>query len=86
MLYDEAQHVIGLKNIFAVRILDADGSDRTDNYAIGYDYGTLTVTPRAVVIATATDKKVYDGTPLENGGCFDSGKGTYCLLYTSRCV
>ena len=80
VLYDEAQHVIGLENIFAVRILDADGTDRTDNYAIGYDYGTLTVTPRAVVIATATDKKVYDGTPLENGGCFDSGKGTYELV------
>ena len=80
VLYDEAQHVIGLENIFAVRILDADDTDRTDNYAIGYDYGTLTVTPRAVVIATATDKKVYDGTPLENGGCFDSGKGTYELV------
>ena len=80
VLYDEAQHVIGLKNIFAVRILDADDTDRTDNYAVGYDYGTLTVTPRAVVIATATDKKVYDGTPLENGGCFDSGKGTYELV------
>ena len=80
VLYDEAQHVIGLENIFAVRILDADDTDRTDNYAIGYDYGTLTVTPRAVVIATATDKKVYDGTPLENGGCFDSGKGTYDLV------
>ena len=80
VLYDEAQHVIGLENIFAVRILDAGDTDRTDNYAIGYDYGTLTVTPRAVVIATATDKKVYDGTPLENGGCFDSGKGTYELV------
>ena len=80
VLYDEAQHVIGQENIFAVRILDADDTDRTDNYAIGYDYGTLTVTPRAVVIATATDKKVYDGTPLENGGCFDSGKGTYELV------
>ena len=80
VLYDEVQHVIGLENIFAVRILDADDTDRTDNYAIGYDYGTLTVTPRAVVIATATDKKVYDGTPLENGGCFDSGKGTYELV------
>ena len=72
----------GTVNKLTVAVYD-DAEDVTANYEIAYDAdgaGILTVTPRAVVIATATDEKVYDGTPLENGGCFDSGKGTYELV------
>ena len=69
VLYDEAQHVIGLENIFAVRILDADGTDRTDNYAVGYDYGTLTVTPRPIKVRSDSAEKVYDAASLTAHGC-----------------
>lgn len=41
------------------------GSDNvTDNYIITYEYGTLTVTPRPVVVYITDAAKVYDGTPL----------------------
>ena len=37
------------------------------NYEIrSYDYGTLRVTPRPIVVTTATDTKIYDGEPLSN--------------------
>ncbi len=36
----------------------------TSNYEITYEYGTLTVSKRAITIAPVDVKKVYDGTPL----------------------
>jgi len=44
-----------------------DGSlETTENYLISYVKGTLKVTPRPITIETATDTKIYDGTPLWN--------------------
>lgn len=47
-------------------IHDQDSNDVTYNYAITYDYGILKIIPRNLVISTASDSKVYDGTPLTN--------------------
>ena len=38
--------------------------DVTENYEIAYRYGTLTILPRPVTIATADAEQTYDGTPL----------------------
>ena len=37
--------------------------------------GKLTITPRSVKLTSATDEKVYDGTPLTNGAVTVSGDG-----------
>lgn len=50
--------------IFAVR--GGAEADTTGNYIISYTYGTLTVTKRKIIIATASDTKEFDGTPLIN--------------------
>ena len=42
------------------------------NYEITYEYGTLTVTPRMIVIKTSSAHKIYDGTPLMNTENFES--------------
>lgn len=42
------------------------------NYKITYEYGTLTVTPRMIVIKTSSAHKIYDGTPLMNTENFES--------------
>ena len=43
------------------------GTDVTANYAINKVAGTLTVTKAPLTITTASDSKVYDGTPLTAG-------------------
>ena len=53
-----------------------DGKDITDNYTFGDSAdGTLTVTKRSVVLTSASDEKVYDGTPLTNSEITVSGDG-----------
>ncbi|MBQ6342201.1 MAG: DUF11 domain-containing protein [Anaerolineaceae bacterium] len=47
-----------IRNIF--------GEDVTDNYAITYVDGTLTVTKKTITITAGGGTKVYDGTPLTN--------------------
>ena len=54
------------KNTFAVEIVDENGKDVLYNYKIEYLYGDLVVAPRPITIRTASDMKVYDGTPLRN--------------------
>ncbi|MCH5148502.1 MAG: hypothetical protein J1G05_03960 [Clostridiales bacterium] len=51
-------------NVLEITIISLDNEIVTDNYAIEYVYGTLTVSPRRIVVITADDSKVYDGTPL----------------------
>lgn len=46
------------------RVLSADGVDVTENYAINYKFGKLTVTKRPIKITTLSAEKVYDGEPL----------------------
>ena len=45
-------------------IVNRGSTNVTDNYVITYEYGTLTVIPRPVVIIITDATKVYDGTPL----------------------
>ena len=54
----------------AAKIVNANGDDVTDNYAIKYVDGQLTVTANdaAVVIEAASDSKKYDGSALTNDG------------------
>lgn len=47
-------------------IIMSGQKDVTSNYRITTETGTITVLPRPVIIETATDEKVYDGTPLTN--------------------
>ncbi|MCH5143062.1 MAG: hypothetical protein J1G07_05100 [Clostridiales bacterium] len=51
-------------NVLEITIISVNNEIVTDNYAIEYVYGTLTVLPRRIVVITADDSKVYDGTPL----------------------
>ncbi|MDE7265481.1 MAG: hypothetical protein K2N52_04335, partial [Clostridia bacterium] len=44
--------------------ITADGKDLTPNYEITYDYGTLKVTQRPIVITADSAQKQYDATPL----------------------
>jgi hypothetical protein len=45
-------------------IVDADGNNVTDQYAIFYVDGTLEVEPKEVTITANNAEKAYDGTPL----------------------
>ena len=38
--------------------------DNANYYIIAHDYGTLTITPRPIRVATASDSKIYDGGEL----------------------
>ncbi len=47
-------------------VKSATNKDVTGNYEITYEYGKVTITPRAVTFASASaEKKAYDGEPLE---------------------
>lgn len=46
-------------------ILDETGADVTAQYAITEDFGTITITPRKIVLHTPDREKLYDGLPLE---------------------
>ena len=56
-------------------ILDADNTDVTSNYEICYDCGMLTINPRKVTLTSASDSKVYDGTPLTKPEVTVTGDG-----------
>ena len=68
-------------------VKDAEGIDVTAQFTVHTVPGTLTITPRAVIMTSATAEKAYDGTPLtnatvtetayseENGTGFVSGEG-----------
>jgi len=56
------------------RILDAEGNDKTANFAnIKVAKGTLTVTQKDITFTANSDTKVYDGTALENNGSTNTG-------------
>lgn len=48
-------------NIIKIKILNKDGVNKTDNYKIEEDFGTLTIHLRKIQIETATNSFVYDG-------------------------
>ena len=60
----------GVANEFAIKIVDADGNDVTENYDTeDISFGTLKVTPRFVTVKADDDQKTYNGEPLVNDGC-----------------
>lgn len=52
------------ENLLKTTIRDAEGTDVTANYAITELSGTLTVTPRKLILESGSDSKIYDTTPL----------------------
>lgn len=57
------------------KIVDAKGRDVTSYYDISYEDGTLTISPRSVTLTSASDSKVYDGTPLTKPEVTVTGDG-----------
>ncbi|MDE6373691.1 MAG: hypothetical protein K2L72_04245, partial [Clostridia bacterium] len=54
---------------FGSRTNDCKFTVPNDNYEIaGYDNGTLEITQRRIIVTTASDGKVYDGSALSNAG------------------
>ena len=57
-----------IKNEFDAVIYASDGvTDVTSNYDLSCLFGTLEITKRPLSVATESQNKVYDGTPLTNG-------------------
>lgn len=52
------------ENILKTTIRNAEGTDVTANYSITELSGTLTVTPREMILQSGSDSKIYDTTPL----------------------
>lgn len=57
------------ENTLVAIVLDERGYDVTDSYGISYKPGRLTVSPRKIVVASASAEKNYDGTPLTAKSC-----------------
>ncbi len=56
-------------NVFSATVHDENGYDVTDSYGIKYKFGRLAVTPRKIVVASASAEKTYDGEPLTARSC-----------------
>ena len=56
-----------IENTVDAFITGSDG-DKSLNYVINYDYGTLTITKLAITLASNDYEKVYDGLEIEHGG------------------
>ncbi len=54
------------ENLFKVTIFNGDEQDVTRDFDITYIYGSLTVSKRQIIVASGSDSKVYDGTPLSS--------------------
>lgn len=52
-----------IENTVDAFITGSDG-DKSLNYVINYDYGTLTITKRAITFTSESFKKTYDGQPI----------------------
>jgi len=59
-----ATRVGKVENRPEVKVVSQDGRDVTGFYDIAFQYGTLTVLPRSITVATADGGRIYDGTPL----------------------
>ncbi len=54
------------KNIISAAVTDIYGSDRTRNYELTFDYGTLEVTPINVAIETSGGTRAYNGAAYQD--------------------
>ena len=64
-----------VENKFEIKIYDAQGVDKTFNYAIDFlEYGKLIVLQRPVLVSVqSASKEYYDGKPVENPGYTATG-------------
>ena len=62
--FSEMTDVGEYENKFLATISDGNGNDKTNNYEIQKDFGTITVTKKPIDLATAGGEKIYDGMPL----------------------
>ena len=56
-------------------VKDAEGIDVTAQFTVHTVPGTLTITPRVVMMTSATAEKAYDGTPLTNDTVTETADG-----------
>ena len=55
----------GKDNVLEIKIFDFGGNEiNLKNYAITYEYGTLSVTPRPIAVKLTDREKVYDALPF----------------------
>lgn len=52
------------ENIIAIEIKNASGEDKTPNYSLFYENGTLKITPRKINVTTPSKENVYNAQPL----------------------
>ena len=57
-------------NTYQIVITDVNGEDVTENYDIEYTCGTLTIQSGAIVLASESISKVYDGKVLSSDRCW----------------
>ena len=55
------------ENIIAIEIKNAGGEDKTPNYSLFYENGTLKITPRKINVTTPSKEGVYNAQPLSTG-------------------
>lgn len=67
-----------VENTYTVEIYDkASGESTIENYEIiDKEIGTLKILPLELTITSNSDEKIYDGLPLENGGCVSDWETT----------
>ncbi len=56
-------------------VIDEDGRDVTYQFTIHTEDGSLVISPRSVILTSATDSKKYDGTALTNENVTVTGDG-----------
>lgn len=64
------------ENGFEGTINDGEGVDKTSNYLVECNPGTLTVTKRMVTVKTDSDSKLYDETPLLSPDGYEITEGS----------
>ena len=65
---DAKDEFLGTKNDVVYKVVyknNTEDDEPDENYKIGYEYGTLTITPRPITVTIKSEHKTYDGTPLE---------------------
>ena len=56
-------------------VTDAAGNDVTDQFAVSYEAGSLTIAKRSVILRSASDARAYNGKPLVNSDVEIAGDG-----------
>ncbi|MCR5115584.1 MAG: hypothetical protein K6A95_07930 [Bacteroidales bacterium] len=80
-------HVGSVRNDYSWTIVPSEHLSNYENVTL--DTGLVIVTPRPVTLSSASDTKVYDGTPIENnsvtvgGSLFVEGEGVNAYTYSN---